>query len=340
LIVINTLALQPLYPAVITCAAMVWNFAVFGYALRDPRVVLTGDTVRGFAAEQISAREITLPIVTIAIIGFFLTFLARSARRTIQDVVALEAKNLRLVREQAQLVMDVKMTGLATMVAGVAHEINTPLGVTMSSVGTLESCVHRVEDALGENRELRPVLDVHKENTGTIRKAGQRISGVVQSLKNFSRLDEAEVQKADVRTGLDSTLALVLPEIKGDAEIVKEYEDVPLVYCRPKELNQVFMTIITNAFEAMAGKGTLRISVGGNPERVTVKIADNGKGIPPERLRSLFDIQFATSKGRVAMGLGLPTAKSIVDRHGGAISVESELGRGSTFLIDLPVSGP
>ena len=240
LIVINTLALRPLYPAIMTGASIVWNLGVFTFALQDPRVALTADAARGFAPDQASAREIVLPVVAIALIGFFLTFLARSARRAVQDVAALEAKNLRIVREQAELVMDLKMAGLANMVAGVAHEINTPLGVTMSSVGTLESCAYRMEDALGENRELRPVLDVHKENAGTIRKAGQRISGVVQSLKNFARLDEAEVQKADVRNGLDSTLALILPETKGNAEVIKEYEDVPLIFCRPKELNQVY----------------------------------------------------------------------------------------------------
>jgi signal transduction histidine kinase len=339
LIVINTLALRPLYPAVMAVASIVWNLALFGFVLRDPRLALTADTVRGFLPEQVSAREIVLPVVAIALTGCFLTFLARSARRAVRELAALEARNLRIVREQAQLVMDVKMAGLANMVAGVAHEINTPLGVTMSSVGTLESCAYRMEDALGENRELRPVLEVHKENTGTIRKAGQRIAGVVQSLKNFARLDEAEVQKADVRTGLDSTLALILPETKGNAEVVKEYEDIPLILCRPKELNQVFMTVITNAFQAMDGKGALRVQVGANRERVTIRIADTGKGIPAEDMHSLFDIQFATRKGRVAMGLGLPTAKSIVDRHGGTISVESQVGRGTTFLISLPVHG-
>jgi len=297
------------------------------------------DTLRGFALEQVSVREMVLPLVTITIIGFFLTFLARSARRTIEDVVALEAKNLRMVKEQAELVMDVKMTGLATMVAGVAHEINTPLGVTLSSVGNLESCAHKMEDVLGENRKLRPVLDAHKENTGTIRKAGQRISGVVHSLRNFARLDEAEVQKADVRVGLDSTLALALPENAGHVEVVKEYKDVPLIYCRPKELNQVFLTIITNALEAMEGKGTLGIRVGGDSQHVDIRIADSGKGIPADRLQSLFDLHFAASKGRIAMGLGLPTAKKIIDRAGGTILAESEVGKGTTFVISLPVSG-
>ena len=178
------------------------------------------------------------------------------------------------------------------------------LGVTMSSVGTLESCAYRMEDALGENRELRPVLDVHKENTGTIRKAGQRISGVVQSLQNFARLDEAEVQKADLRTGLYSTLALIRPETKGNAEVVKEYEDVPLVSCRPKELNQVFLMIVTNAFEAMEGKGTLRIHVGADQGQVRLEFSDTGNGMSPERLGSLFDIRFATSAGAVSMIYG------------------------------------
>ncbi len=340
LIAINTLALRPLYPAIMTGASIVWNLAIFGFALRDPRVLLTEDPVQSISGDQVSLREIVVPVVAIALVGFFLTFLARAARRTVHDVVALEAENLRIVKEQAQLVMDVKMAGLANLVAGVAHEINTPLGVTMSSVGTLEACASKIEDSLGKNRDLRRVLDVQKENTGIIRKAGRRIEKVVQSLKNFSRLDEAEVQKADVRAGLDSTLALILPETKGNAEVVKEYEEVPPIHCRPKELNQVFMTIITNAFEAMGGEGTLRVRVAADNGRVMVQIADTGKGIVAEQLASLFDIGFGTKKGRVGMGLGLPTGKNIIDRHGGSLSVESDVGRGTTFRISLPVQGP
>ncbi|MGH9460002.1 MAG: hypothetical protein ACRD1X_02205, partial [Vicinamibacteria bacterium] len=102
-------------------ASIVWNLALFAFVLRDPRVALTADTVRGFAPEQVSAREIALTVVAIALIGCFLTFLARSARRAVQDLAALEARNLHIVREQAELVMDVKMAGLANMVAGVAH---------------------------------------------------------------------------------------------------------------------------------------------------------------------------------------------------------------------------
>jgi len=210
----------------------------------------------------------------------------------------------------------------------------------MSSVGTLEACTSKIEKALEDKRQVGRVLDVQKENTGIIRKAGQRIAGVVQSLKNFSRLDEAELQKADVRAGLDSTLALILPETKGNAEVVKEYEEVPAILGRPKELNQVFMTIITNAFEAMGGEGTLRVHVAADDGRVTVEIADTGKGIVPEQLASLFDIGFGTKKGRVGMGLGLPTGKNIIDRQGGSLSVESDVGRGTTFRISLPVQGP
>lgn len=340
LIAINTLALRPLYPAVMTGASIVVNLAVIAFALHDPRVMLTEDLIGSMSGEQVGVREIVLPILAIALVGFFLTFLARAARRTVHDVVGLEAENLRMVKEQARLLMDVKMASLANMVAGVAHEINSPLGVTMSSVGTLENCTSKIEESVGENRSVLRVLGVQKENTGIIRKAGQRIAGVVESLKNFARLDEAEVQRTDIRAGLDSALSLILPETKGDTEVVKEYEDVPPILCRPKELNQVFMTILTNAFEAMEGAGTLRVCVGAGEGRVTVRIEDTGKGIPPDQLESLFDIGFGSSKGRVGMGLGLPAGKNIIERHGGTITVESEAGKGTTFVISLPVRGP
>ncbi len=214
-IAINTLALRPLYPAVVTGGAILLHLSILGFVLSDPRVVLTQDVVHSLSVAAVGLQEIVFPIIGIMVAGVFLTFVARAARRTVYDVVALEAENLRIVKEQAQLVMDVKMAGLANLVAGVAHEINTPLGVTTSSVGTLEACASKIEDSLGENRDLRRVLGVHKENTGIIGKAGQRIGGVVQSLKNFSRLDEAEVQKADIRAGLDSTLAPSSPRRKA-----------------------------------------------------------------------------------------------------------------------------
>ena len=119
--------------------------------------------------------------------------------------------------------------------------------------------------------------------------------------------------------------------------MIKDYEDIPEIECRPKELNQVFMTLLTNAFQAMDGEGELRLRVSSRNDQAVVEISDNGKGIPPEKLESLFDIGFGAKQARMSMGLGLPTAKNTVDGHGGELSVESELGKGTTVRITLPI---
>ncbi len=138
---------------------------------------------------------------------------------------------------------------------------------------------------------------------------------------------------------MDSTLALISHDTKGNARVAKNYQDIPLIQCRPKEINQVFMTILMNAFQAMGGEGTLNVRVRSQDERVSVGITDTGEGMNKEQQETLFDIGFGAKQGRIGMGLGLPTAKSIIDKHGGALSVESEPGRGTTFHISLPVRG-
>jgi signal transduction histidine kinase len=264
----------------------------------------------------------------------------------VRDVVNLEAENRRILQEQSKLIMDVKMAGMANLVAGIAHEINTPLGATLSSADMVETCGTTLAsaiqsaqdpDQLKKDRKVDRGLTVLKDSSQVIKKSGDRIAGVVGSLKSFSRLDEAETQMADIRTGLDSTLSLIPAETKGNVRIVKEYQDVPEILCRPRELNQVFMTILTNGFQAMEGEGLLRLRVAPTDGRIMVEISDSGKGIPPTQLEGLFDIGFETKKNRIGMGLGLPTAKNIIAQHGGLISVVSEVGRGTTIRIDLPV---
>ncbi len=119
--------------------------------------------------------------------------------------------------------------------------------------------------------------------------------------------------------------------------VLKDYEEIPPVYCRPQQINQVFMTLLVNAFEAMDGGGTLHIHTAATGDHVTVEIADTGRGIPREQMGKLFEIGFTAKSTRMSMGLGLPTGRNIIDRHGGSLSVESEVGRGTTFRISLPV---
>jgi len=156
-------------------------------------------------------------------------------------------------------------------------------------------------------------------------------------LKNFARLDEAEFQKADIHDGIDSTLTLVQHELKNKIEVVKEYGNIPRIFCYPNQLNQMFMNLFVNAAKAIEDNGTIKIETFADDTNVYVKISDTGKGIPPENLAKLFDPGFTTKSSRVGMDLGLSISYNIIQKHKGDITVESELGKGTEFTIILPI---
>ena len=259
---------------------------------------------------------------------------------------AMSVEMFQIREKQVQLIMQEKMAALSNLVAGVAHEMNTPLGGAISSMTTVDRCATQISEAVDAGRNnvafksdprLSRVLSLLKENARTTNEAGRRMAGLVGALRDFASLDEAEMQKFDLHTGLDSTLSLIHREKIGNAQVVKDYEEIPPIYCRAQQINQVFMTLLVNAFEAMQGEGTLRIHTALNGNHVNVGISDTGKGIPRDRIGKLFDIGFAAKSSRMGMGLGLPTSRNIIDRHGGALSVENEAGQGTTFRISLPV---
>ena len=165
---------------------------------------------------------------------------------------------------------------------------------------------------------------------------------IVQDLKDFSRVDTSqEWQLADLHAGIDSTLNIVRNEIKYKAEVVKEYGQLPQVECLPSQLNQVFMNLLVNAAHAMKDKerGTITVRTGRRDDReVWVEVADDGSGIDPENLKRIFDPFFTTKPVGKGTGLGLSLAYGIVQKHQGAITLDSAPGRGTTFRIVLPVA--
>jgi signal transduction histidine kinase len=344
-IVINTLAIRPLYPLVITAGSILLHIVLVVYALGDPRLIISNDIPASVMGPALHPGLFGWRIMTLLLIGGPLSWLAMRAQRTVRAGAELEHAH-RLIREkQAELVMQGKMAAAASLVAGIAHEINSPLGVVMSSLGTAESCADRIlADASARETPQAPpqqkTLTLLKENIHVVRAAAQRISGLVNKLKDFVGLDQAEVQDADIEAGIDHALDLLPPEIKRNITVVKEFGHPPLVRCRPKEINQVVMTLLRNACEAMETAGTLRIRTAAWDSRVTMEFADTGKGMPPDQLERLFDIRFAAKDGRVSMGFGLPLARTIIERHGGSISAQSDIGQGTIFHLTLPLRNP
>jgi len=265
-----------------------------------------------------------------------------------------------LQQTQAQLIQAEKMSSLGQMVAGVAHEINNPVGFIY---GNLDHANNYVQDLLGlvhlyqqhypnpnqaiHNQIAAIELDFLSEDLPKILDAmkigAERIRAIVLSLRNFSRLDEAEMKPVDIHTGIDSTLLILNSQLKQGIEVFQHYGNLPLVECYPAQLNQVFMNIIVNAIDVLqtqAERPSKQIVIRTamiEHERVQVKIKDNGPGIPPQFIGKLFDPFFTTKPVGKGTGLGLSISYQIIEKHQGRIEVNSQVNQGTEFVVTLPV---
>jgi signal transduction histidine kinase len=267
----------------------------------------------------------------------------------VQERTAQLSRTLTELRDaQTQLVQSEKMAALGNLVAGVAHEINTPLGAVSSNTDLVSRALTKAKDALADPNQIertRSFLDKATAMAGVSQEACRRIAEIVRSLRNFSRLDEAEHKPADLHEGLDSTLTLIAHLTKNRITVRRDYGQLPQVLCHANQLNQVFLNILINAAQAIAGEGEITIrtrqEAAAGPDSTSaavVEISDTGCGIAPENLQKIFDPGFTTKGVGVGTGLGLAICYRIVANHQGKIEVESVRGQGTTFRIVLPIS--
>jgi len=242
----------------------------------------------------------------------------------------LENAFSQLKNAQLQIVQSEKLAALGQLVAGVAHEINTPLGAVSSNLDLLTKLAENSSDDNSLKEFLTEITPVNKE-------ALRRIEHLVKSLKNFTRLDEAKLKKIDIHEGLKSTIDLIAHETKNKVEIKTHFEKLPLIACFPDYINQVFMNILLNACQSIKDTGIVEIFTYIDNQYVCIKITDNGSGISKEHLNKIFDFGFTTKKIGQGTGLGLALVKKIIDEHKGKIEVDSQLNKGTTFIISLPI---
>jgi len=272
-----------------------------------------------------------------------------------------------LQNTQSQLVQSEKMASIGQLAAGVAHEINNPVGYVKSNLGTINEYRQDLMKLLRQYQNLEAIFEKKKMTTRsrTLREAFNNIRGVkdeidlmyiiddhknvieeslegmervtkiVADLKDFAHMDKAKLEYSDINKGIESTLNIVWNELKYKAKVIKELGDIPLVKCYPQRLNQVFMNILVNAAHAIDDKGEIRVNTMADNGHVEIRISDTGCGIAPEVIPKIYDPFFTTKDVGKGTGLGLNVAYNIIEKHRGSIDVESQVGKGTTFKIRL-----
>ncbi len=264
----------------------------------------------------------------------------RAVVRNAAEVRRLREENLRY---QAALVQSEKMAALGRLVAGVAHEVNTPVGVLQSTSQTMLRAARKIEEAQGAPEAVRRSLEVLSEAASQSEAASARIRGVVDHLRQFAQLDQVDLVCASVNESLESVLPLVRSQWGEQIEVRTQFGEIPAIECRPRDLTQLFLTLLENAGDTIrraGGRGVVCLSTRREDDQVRIEVQDSGPGIPPERLGRVFEPGFTTQGDRVAAALGLAVAYQIVQAHNGRIEVESRPGEGNRFLVSLPLRQP
>lgn len=303
----------------------------------------------------------------------------RQARKASERLLEDKSRDLFLAKEkvqeqyeslketQGQLLHSEKMASVGQLAAGVAHEINNPVGFVTSNVQTLTDYVgvyhtllHSYADLVAAyesgdsesqatlTKQIQEVrdeedLDYVIDDTAELLKESHdglvRVREIVQNLKSFVHLDKSEEQLADINAGLEATLKVVWNELKYKCELETHFGELPRLRCFAGELNQVFLNLIVNAAQAIEGQGTVTIKTDFDSDNLYVRVSDTGKGIAEEHLAQLFDPFFTTKPVGEGTGLGLSVSYGIIQKHNGDITVDSALGEGTTFTVRLPQTG-
>ena len=293
-----------------------------------------------------------------------------SERKLIEEALRKSHEELakaydELKSAQVRVLHQEKMASIGQLAAGVAHEINNPIGFISSNLNSLRryndkiAAFSRMQIAALENisgngdSQIKEILDEIREQKKSIKfdyivddlgniideslDGANRVRGIVRDLKSFSRSDESEFKMADINAGIESTINIVWNELKYKATLEKEFGDIPPTKCNIGQLNQVFMNILVNAAHAIPTHGTITVKTWSEGSNIYVSITDTGTGIPADILSKIFDPFFTTKEVGSGTGLGLSIAYDIIKKHTGGIKVDSDVGKGTTFTISIPI---
>lgn len=314
----------------------------------------TGITLRWFLAYLVltiasgvleggPATLFVLNVVGVSVIVFGLTLYFVRSNEIAYDQLA--QANRKLVDSQTELIRAEKMASIGALTAGITHEMNTPLGVINSNADISSRCVSTITDALMEggridqfdnSEKVKRCLELLKTTQAGTLESSARITGLVDNLRRFAKLDEALRQNVDLHEGIDSALELLKPHLGDRIEVVKDYGDIPRVTCYASSLNHVFMDVLRNAAEAIPGRGTIEIRSRVEAGEIQIQVIDSGVGMSPEQVQRIFDPALNRSGTRARAGFSLLTSHGILRQHHGEIRIDSRLGQGTTVTVALP----
>lgn len=272
----------------------------------------------------------------------------------------VEAAHSSLQAAQSQMLQKEKMASIGQLAAGVAHEINNPIGFVSSNLRTLNRYLERLSEYFATEKsllqttsdsglqqrlaeeasrlKLRKIRDDLPELIAESLDGAERVRSIVQNLKTFSRVDEAIYKESDLNACLESTINIVWNEIKYKATLERDYADLPMVPCYPQQLNQVFMNLLVNAAHAIEEQGVIKVRTWVDERMAKVSITDNGCGMSPDIQHRIFEPFFTTKEVGKGTGLGMSIAYEIIKKHDGEIALESSIGEGTTITISLPLN--
>jgi signal transduction histidine kinase len=304
--------------------------------------------------EEVSGDEANAKIKNMQV-GFEVEKSKREAEIERLKNIELKEKNQQLQQlldelqlTQNQLVQSEKLAALGGLVAGVAHELNSPLGAMKSTTDVIGRALQIIIDclsasssleALRENKRFQRAMTVLSNNQSVNMAAVERVSRIVESLKSYAGLDEGEFRDLDINDSLDALLVLLEHDLGSRIKVIREFKELPMVSCYASEVNQVFMHLLSNATKAIRGNGDITLRTYKKEKMAVVEVCDTGVGISAEQRSNLFEPSFSSEGTRVKTGMGLFTSYNIVQKHQGVIEVESEVGAGSKFTVALPVIG-
>ncbi len=245
---------------------------------------------------------------------------------------------------QSQLIQSEKMASLGHLVAGVSHEMNSPVGAISSTQNTLESATEKLKQTLenehgiktSESKNVSRIMNVISDVIGVLKMSSERISEIIKRLKIFAQLDQAELQSVDFNECISNTLSMFKFHLKPEIKINQEFAELPAVICYPAKINQLCFQLLKNANTAIETSGEIVLSTEISGEEIRFSVTDNGRGIPSEDINKIFNPGYTAWDLNVGTGLGLAICYQVAQDHKGKIEVESEVGKGSKFSFFFP----